>query len=228
MFAAIATSHPLTPIVMTAALVGLVVFGVLRVRTRPADHGGDDRRVDAHGRPHATSAATRADIFSGFGSFGSNFSSNLVQLGQVDAAQRVVSQMGRIEVATIAVLALLGLARRIKRGHWDGAAIVLLVSPLVILVGGNYDGEALFRVFLFALPFAAFFVALLLFPDPDVGRALVHDRVRHRGERDRHRRLPVRLLRQGGVVVLHARRDPGRGDRLRQRPAQHAPRRGHA
>jgi hypothetical protein len=57
----------------------------------------------------------------------------------------------------------------VKRGHWDGAALVLVVSPLVILVGGNYDGEALFRVFLFALPFAAFFVAQLLYPDPGKG-----------------------------------------------------------
>jgi hypothetical protein len=73
-------------------------------------------------------------------------------------------------VATIAVLAVLGLLRRLKRGQWDAAAIVLMASPLVILAGGNYDGEALFRVFLFALPFAALFVAPLLYPSPDSGR----------------------------------------------------------
>jgi hypothetical protein len=110
-----------------------------------------------------------SDIFRGLGSFSTNLSSNLVQLGQVDPAQQVVAQMGRIEVAAIAVLALFGLIRRLARGHWDAAAIVLLASPLVILVGGNYDGEALFRVFLFALPFAAFFVASLLFPDRNAG-----------------------------------------------------------
>jgi hypothetical protein len=47
---------------------------------------------------------------------------------------------------------------------------VLLCSPVVILVGGNYDGEALFRVFLFALPFAAFFMAMLLYPSRESGR----------------------------------------------------------
>lgn len=167
MLAAIATSHPLTPIVMTAALVGLVLFGVLRVRTVPLIMAALTAGWMLTGA--RTYFASNRDIFRGFGSFGANFSSNLVQLGQVDPAQRVVSQMGRIQVATIAALALLGLARRIKRGRWDGAAIVLLLAPLVILVGGNYDGEALFRVFLFALPFAAFFVAMLLFPDPEAG-----------------------------------------------------------
>jgi hypothetical protein len=71
------------------------------------------------------------------------------------------------------VLAVLGFALRMKRGHWDAAAAVLVLSPLVILVGGNYDGEALFRVFLFSLPFAAYFVALLLYPDPGSGRSWV-------------------------------------------------------
>jgi hypothetical protein len=109
-------------------------------------------------------------IFAGLGSLTTNFSSNLVQLSQVDPSQQLVAQLGRIQVATVAVLAVSGLARRMKRGHWDAAAVALLGSPFVILVGGNYDGEALFRVFLFALPFAAYFTALLLYPDTETGR----------------------------------------------------------
>jgi hypothetical protein len=169
MFAAIATSHPLTPIVVCAALVGLALFGVLRVRTLPLI------MIAMTVGWLLTGARTywfdnTDSIFSGFGSFSTNLSSNLVQLSQVDESQKIVSQMGRLQVGLVAVLALCGLARRIHRGNWDAAATVLLLSPVVILVGGNYEGEALFRVFLFALPFAAFFTAQLFYPSRDAGR----------------------------------------------------------
>lgn len=168
-FAAVATSHPLTPIVLTAALFGLALFGVLRVRTVPLIMAAMTVGWLLTGARTYFNGNTDS-IFRGFGSFSTNFSSNLVQLSHVDASQRLVAQMGRIEVATVAVLAVLGFARRIKRGNWDAGAAVLLASPVVILLGGNYDGEALFRVFLFALPFAAFFIALFLYPSTDSGR----------------------------------------------------------
>ncbi len=168
-FAAVATSHPLTPLVLTAALVGLALFGVLRVRTLPLIMGAlTVGWIETGARTYFN--GNTASIFRGFGSFSNNFSSNLVQLSHVDASQQLVAKMGRVEVATVAVLALLGLMRRIKRGNWDAAGAVLLASPVVILLGGNYDGEALFRVFLFALPFAAFFIAVLLYPSTDAGR----------------------------------------------------------
>ncbi len=81
--------------------------------------------------------------------------------------------MGRIQVGAVALLAVAGVARRLIHGNWDAAGAVLLASPIVILVGGNYDGEALFRVFLFALPFAAFFMAQLLYPSREAGRGWI-------------------------------------------------------
>jgi hypothetical protein len=169
MFAAVATSHPLTPIVLTAALVGLAVFGVLRIRMLPVLMAAMTIGWFMTGARTYYSANT-SSIFKGFGSFGTNVSSNLVQLSHVEESQRIISQAGRLQVGFVALLAVVGLVRRIRRGSWDAAALVLLVSPVVILVGGNYDGEALFRVFLFALPFAAFFMAQLLYPSPEAGR----------------------------------------------------------
>lgn len=167
-FAVVATSHPLTPLVLTASLVGLALFGVLRVRTIPVIMGAMTVGWLLTGARTYWFDNT-SSIFQGFGSFGTNVSSNLVQLSNVEASQKIVSQMGRLQVGVIALLALIGLGRRLLRGNWDAAAVVLLCSPMVILVGGNYDGEALFRVFLFALPFAAFFIALLLYPSRDSG-----------------------------------------------------------
>lgn len=169
MFAVVATSHPLTPLVLTAALVGLALFGVLRVRTLPLLMGAMTIGWMLTGARTYWFANT-SSIFSGFGSFSTNLSSNLVQLSHVEESQKIVSQLGRLQVAAVALLALFGLIRRIRLGNWDAAAAVLLCCPVVILVGGNYDGEALFRVFLFALPFAAFFIAQLLYPSREAGR----------------------------------------------------------
>jgi hypothetical protein len=169
-FAVVATSHPLTPIVLTAALVGLALFGVLRVWALPLIMGGLTVVWLMTGARTYWFDNT-SSIFRGFGSFSNNLSSNLVQLSHVEESQKIVAQMGRLQVAAIAILAICGLARRVKRGNWDAAAVVLLGAPVVILVGGNYDGEALFRVFLFALPFAAFFIATLLYPSPESGRS---------------------------------------------------------
>jgi hypothetical protein len=172
MFAVVATSHPLTPIVLTAALVGLAVFGVLRVRLLPLLMAAMTVGWILTGARTYYFANT-GSIFKGFGSFTSNLSSNLVQLSTVTHSQQVVAQMGRIQVAAIALLAVAGLGRRLLHGNWDAAGAVLLVCPIVILVGGNYDGEALFRVFLFALPFAAFFMSQLLYPSRESGRGWI-------------------------------------------------------
>ena len=64
----------------------------------------------------------------------------------------------------IAVVALAGLGRRIRNGRWDATAAVLAVAPVAILAGGAYGGEAVFRVYLFALPFLVFFAAACCYP----------------------------------------------------------------
>ena len=172
MFAVVATSHPLTPIVLTAALFGLAVFGVLRVRALALIMGAMTVGWLLTGARTYYFANTTS-IFKGFGSFSSNLSSNLVQLSHVTHSQQVVAQLGRLQVGLVALLAVAGILRRLKHGNWDAAGAVLLVCPIVILVGGNYDGEALFRVFLFALPFAALFMAHLLFPSREAGRGWI-------------------------------------------------------
>ena len=54
-------------------------------------------------------------------------------------------------------------------GGRPGAPICLSscspLSPLPLIVANSYGGEMVFRVYLFALPFVAFFAAASLFPD---------------------------------------------------------------
>jgi hypothetical protein len=62
-------------------------------------------------------------------------------------------------VLLLAVLAVVGLVRRWRQGDRLLAPVVLMASPLVLLAANDFDGEILFRVYLYGLPFAAFFAA---------------------------------------------------------------------
>lgn len=61
-------------------------------------------------------------------------------------------------------IAFLGGLRRLWNGHWDLALALLAGYPFGFLALQSYGGEMLLRVYLFALPFMAFFVAGLFYP----------------------------------------------------------------
>jgi hypothetical protein len=98
-------------------------------------------------------------IVSQFGQVGSNVDSNISNVGRLAAAQQLVATMGRMVVVAMAVLAVIGVLRRASAGYLDVDAVVLCMVPAAIFVGGSYGGEAVFRVYLFALPFAAYLAA---------------------------------------------------------------------
>jgi len=95
-------------------------------------------------------------IVSQFGQVGSNVDSNISNVGRLSSAQQLVATMGRMVVVAMAVLAVIGVLRRASAGFLDVDAVVLCMVPAAIFVGGSYGGEAVFRVYLFALPFAAY------------------------------------------------------------------------
>jgi hypothetical protein len=109
-------------------------------------------------------AGNLKELASGFGQLTSNVNSNLANLGELSPAQHFVANMGRLVVAVMVVLAVSGLVRRMRRGYFDRAALLMCAAPGAILAGGSYGGEAIFRVYLFALPFAAFLGAGWFFP----------------------------------------------------------------
>lgn len=66
--------------------------------------------------------------------------------------------------ATIWLLALIGAIRRNRAGASVFAPLVLMLAPVLILFGQQYGGEAIYRVFLFSLPWAACLAAFALAP----------------------------------------------------------------
>jgi hypothetical protein len=162
-FAVSVLSHQLTPFLMIVAVGGLVLA----------------RRCSARGLP-----VLFAVILAGWISYGtvaywsgheSSIFGNVGQLfGTVQSSvnDRVtgtpvhqLADQSRIVLAgLLAVLALLGLARRWRGGISDRALLVLFAAPLVLAGLQNYGGEIALRVYMFALPAIAVLAACLFFP----------------------------------------------------------------
>jgi hypothetical protein len=68
----------------------------------------------------------------------------------------------RASVALVAVLALASLWRRRRAGHFDLPLLAIVLAPLLVLGVQAYNGEGVFRVYLFALPWLCFLAATLL------------------------------------------------------------------
>lgn len=94
----------------------------------------------------------------------SDLTETLVDTSAVDPGVAVVVWAGRALTGGVVLLAGLGLVRRLRLGARDGVICALLVAPILTLGATSYGGEAVFRIFFFALPFIAFLCAGLLFP----------------------------------------------------------------
>ncbi|MFN8446525.1 MAG: hypothetical protein U0175_37385 [Caldilineaceae bacterium] len=170
LFVVIATSHQLTPIVTVLAIAALVFF----------------RRCSASSLPmlmavmmvtwiiYGASFFVRDELFVLFKSFGtitSNIGNNLLDLSNVTLGQKIVAYAGRSLTMAVMLLALAGCLVRIRRGKWDLSLMLLAFAPFLLLLGNGYGGEVVFRVYLFALPFLAFFMAALLYPTIERGNS---------------------------------------------------------
>jgi hypothetical protein len=164
LLAATITSHPLTPFVICACLAMLMVFRVLD-RRWPVVAAFVLTGLWLAAGARSYTLSNLSALLSGFGQLTSNVNSNLANLGQLSKAQHLVSNLGRLVVAVMFLLAVAGLIRRRRLGHVDRAALIMCIAPGAILAGGSYGGEAIFRVYLFALPFAAFLAAGLFFTE---------------------------------------------------------------
>ena len=64
-------------------------------------------------------------------------------------------------------IALLGAGRRLREGRQVLTLMILAFTPLLVLFALSYGGEAVYRAYLFSLPWSACLVASFLRPDPD-------------------------------------------------------------
>ncbi|HEX2979620.1 MAG TPA: hypothetical protein VHO48_05095 [Anaerolineaceae bacterium] len=165
-------SHQLTPIMALSALLALVIF-------RRLYPGAAVVLLAALTMSWIWFVATpfvvenlRSLIVS-VGTLQSNLTSSFINLQQASPGQVTVAVMGRLLTISVAILGIAGYIMRRRHGHLDLTPLLLALAPLPILAINSYGGEVLFRVFLFSLPFFAFFIAALFFPDAQVQRGSI-------------------------------------------------------
>ncbi|MEM9632443.1 MAG: hypothetical protein AAGA50_14020 [Pseudomonadota bacterium] len=107
-----------------------------------------------------------ADMLQSFRGFTEKF----IDTSTVEPEVAIVAWAGRLLTLGVALLAGLGWLRRLNHGGRDGVACALAIAPLSIILLTSYGGEAIFRIFLFCVPFLSFFAAALFFPTNISGR----------------------------------------------------------
>jgi hypothetical protein len=160
--ATVVVSHQLTPFMVIFALGALVLFETCTARSLPLLvvvlavawtsymavgflHGNLYWIVDSIGKLNVGS-------------------STLANLGKASHDQVIVARAGRALTAALVFLAIAGFVRRRRAGRFDLPVILLALAPALMIWGNAYGGEILFRVYLFSLPFLAFFAAAVVFP----------------------------------------------------------------
>ena len=162
-YAASVFSHQLTPFFLLLEVIVLVALRRVALRGFPLLMGVIVFTYISFGAV-AFWSGHFDDVFGGFGQVGAVAEQNVgAKVGQ--PTNHVYVIYGRLALtAALWTVAAYGLFRRLRRGRTDIAAMVGFLAPFLVLAGQSYGGEAILRVFLFSLPFAAILAVLALLP----------------------------------------------------------------
>jgi GT2 family glycosyltransferase len=161
--AAVACSHQLTPFMLVSAAVALVVFRRSSERLLPLVVAALTLGWIAFAAKGFLNQNLHG-IVSAIGHPGANTNSSFINLSQASSGQVLVAKVDRLLSAGLWVFAAVGVLRRRRLIRADLPLILLALSPIPLVLMSNYGGEMIFRVYLFALPFVAFFAAAAFFP----------------------------------------------------------------
>jgi hypothetical protein len=167
LFTAATMSHQLSPVIITASALALAIF----VRRLPLWVPGVMIAIEALWLIPAWSYI--------------NDRYDLLALNILDRPRPVgsdpdlalpgvdlVARGAQLTVLLIGVLAIIGLVRRLRGGHRDIEAVLLILAPVAVTPLQGYGGEAPLRGFLFALPWLAFLTACACLPGVRTSRVL--------------------------------------------------------
>ena len=169
-FAATVTGHQLTPVPAILAVIGLVIVAGLQPRRLPIIM----IVILAAWISYMTTAYLEghiSELLKPVGSVGTNVSEGVGGRIKGSDEHALVVNLRVAGSLAIWLLAGLGFLRRIRHRHLDRALLVLAAAPLALPILQPYGGEVFLRVFLFALPAVAFFIAAFVFPAGDRARS---------------------------------------------------------
>ena len=170
-FTAMVVSHQLTPIVVAGSLTILVLFDRVRLRALPVicfvliatwiSWGAFDY-WEAH----------LQDLVGGFGHLGSSVDDN-VGARISGSADRLLVLRSRVVIGLLVwVGSIVAFAWRWRRGYQHLAMVGMLAAPFGVLLAQSYGGEAVLRIYLYALaPASILLAAVVTERTPTVSRA---------------------------------------------------------
>lgn len=167
--AAIVPTHQLTPIMLISALVVLTLLCRHRVAVPALLMIGLTVGWDLiFAGPFITQNLYW--IQASLGTVSANANSGFINLADASQGQVIVAQIDRIHSVAVMVLAGIGFCRRF-RGLRELALPLLAVAPMPLILANDYGGEMIFRLYLFGLPFAAFYAGACFFPGEQSGHS---------------------------------------------------------
>jgi hypothetical protein len=168
-YGAIVAGHQLTPVPVVIAVAGLALFAGLSIRGLPV--------LMAVGLAVWIGFMTTAylnghieGLLGPLGSVGSNITTGVGSRVDGSSGHRLIVRLDLVFSAAVWALGVVGFVRRLRAGRTDIALIVVGITPFLLPALQPYGGEIFLRVFLFALPAAAFLAASAVFPTPEAGR----------------------------------------------------------
>lgn len=165
----VSASHQLTPLILIFSLCTLAVVTSLGL-TLPILAG----LIMMYWVLYPASPFTAVylpDEVAKIGQTVGDLTETLVDTTTVDRGVAVVVWAGRALTVGVVLLAGLGWLRRLRLGAKDAVICALLAAPTLTLGATSYGGEAVFRIFFFALPFIALLAAGLFFPTEEKGHS---------------------------------------------------------
>ena len=161
LMAAMTTGHQLTPLMAVLSALVLAIAGRTRVRGMIPVVALMAGGWICYGTA-AFWSGHKGMLFGGLGDVQANIGTSVVQRVAGSASHQHVVDMRLLAAAVVWGLALLGaIAWRQTRG--DRTAVALLfVAAFGMILGGNYGGEGMLRVYLFSLPAAVCLMAALI------------------------------------------------------------------
>lgn len=158
-FAAIVVTHQLSPFVVLLGIGSLTVAGQVRPRWLVVAMGA---MAVAYLYLHYDYVDRTQDLFSQLLHPLRNLNGNGVRDPHAMPGRQLTSLGAPLVVAELGALAFLGIPRRLRHRQPVLVVALLAASPALVAFGQSYGGEAVFRIYLFALPWLAALAAMAI------------------------------------------------------------------
>jgi hypothetical protein len=164
-FAFVAFSHQLTPFFTVAALLALVAFNRIKLRSLPILLGVMAVLWVSYMTVPFLSGHV-AQLFSEFGQLSGSVGANVTGRLAGSPDHQLVVKLGMVFSASIWIAAGIGFLIRFRDGRRDLSMVLLAAAPVPLVAVQAYGGEMVLRLYLFSLPFMAILAAGIVYGRP--------------------------------------------------------------